>query len=790
MPANLLFILLLGLQGLFFWFLVAQSRVPVGHDGFHIFTMQYFFLNNAVVHGEVPQWMPFMTHGTTATWWYSVQGVCGLLTNALFHCAELIRNTNFLGLYYASMFLDELLLLVGTWLLAKRFFSSPLTILFVCVSVLGSSIWATQPYFNFYHFYTLPLIIYFIHRLLDEGRWLYLFFAAHLFGMQIITSDAYVIPLVSMVVAMYFLFYALCDFKQVAGQVRNLKFDRRFYGAFLGSIFSMAMVGLILKAGMDPQLVNFNHGRGTEGAVPLNVFLTYSAGTGGIEWRDLILRFSPGADSTLYIGFLSLAFIVIGFLRNLNPSSKHIACLVLFLLIFSASTVVSVLFYYVWPLMKYFRHLALVSPVAKFFVCFLAGFGLDYILTRNPQDKTFRWIMTMLALGMGFLSVYLWDLATHRGLLQAIPALVSKVGLLLFIKPFEHPTLLRSQFEQSAFYAFWAALLLLSLVWIRRDSLRLFLFVGLLVFHIFDVYGYKFFEYKMRTMALSPQQKQLCRFQKIPYSPRRGLASPEVIKRMMIAKDTYKKTVSSYWGLHTFTFFDPLQTPLITYNWQIPFGDMLRAFEKQSIRNKQEPPASYVPDWRLLNFPVQNIPARKIAGADEDKVQFFRNVHFGPSDDAIAECLASPSYKGNLVFASDARASGKLDCHDAATVAGDERLHLPYQVLDYSANRIKLQADVSAMDPVWMMYSDAWHPLWQATINAQPTPIYKANLSYKAVLLNPGSNTVEFIFKSSYINWLQKYFGWSALFWILAIIFLAVRLCLGLGSQQAVRTRG
>ena len=166
-----LFVTLLVLQFLFFGSLINGHRIPAGHDGLHYFTLQYFFLNNAAIYGEVPQWIPFMTHGSIATWWYSVLGVCGIWANMLLQCGPLIKNMNFLNIYYAGMFMDELVLLVGTWLLGRRFFSSPLTVFFVCISVMGSSIWATQPYFNFYHFYTLFLaIIHFIHRFLDEGE--------------------------------------------------------------------------------------------------------------------------------------------------------------------------------------------------------------------------------------------------------------------------------------------------------------------------------------------------------------------------------------------------------------------------------------------------------------------------------------------------------------------------------------------------------------------------------------------------------------------------------------------
>ena len=51
---------------------ILQHRVPATHDGFQYFTLQYFFLNNAIQGGGVAQWIPYMSHGTVATVWYGV----------------------------------------------------------------------------------------------------------------------------------------------------------------------------------------------------------------------------------------------------------------------------------------------------------------------------------------------------------------------------------------------------------------------------------------------------------------------------------------------------------------------------------------------------------------------------------------------------------------------------------------------------------------------------------------------------------------------------------------------
>lgn len=175
--------------------------------------------------------------------------------------------------------------------------------------------------------------------------------------------------------------------------------------------------------------------------------------------------------------------------------------------------------------------------------------------------------------------------------------------------------------------------------------------------------------------------------------------------------------------------------------------------------------------------------ARKISGVDEDKIQFFNNAHILSSENQIAKCISNMNYRADMIFLSlpnDQNLTSKdSSCNDVPNLSLNERLHLPYKVLEYSANHLKLKVLVESEQPVWMLYSDVWHPLWKAKINNEGVAVYKADLAYKAINLKRGINLVEFYFKSQKIDWLQKYFGWNAFFWIIAILAMTIRLSLG-----------
>src|SRR4051794_7272178 len=74
--------------------LVADRRMMIGHDGFQYFTLQYYFLNNRVMTGEIPQWIPYLAHGSGATPHYSIQA--SPLQNVLLLTGLVPQSANFL----------------------------------------------------------------------------------------------------------------------------------------------------------------------------------------------------------------------------------------------------------------------------------------------------------------------------------------------------------------------------------------------------------------------------------------------------------------------------------------------------------------------------------------------------------------------------------------------------------------------------------------------------------------------------------------------------------------------
>jgi hypothetical protein len=72
------------------------------------------------------------------------------------------------------------------------------------------------------------------------------------------------------------------------------------------------------------------------------------------------------------------------------------------------------------------------------------------------------------------------------------------------------------------------------------------------------------------------------------------------------------------------------------------------------------------------------------------------------------------------------------------------------EILAYEPEQIRLEVDLET--PGYLVLSDADYPGWVAEIDNQPTPIWRADLYFKAVALEPGQHTITFHFRPDSVS--------------------------------------
>ncbi len=783
LPARILFLCIVALEAVHTATAILLHRVPNGHDGFQYFTLQYFFLNNAIQAHEVAQWIPYMTQGTVATPWYGIQG--SFLQSVLLQLPWLASGTGMLSVYHLAMFVDEMVLLTGTWRLARRFFDVP-TVWFVSISVVASCVWLDQPYWNFRLYYALPLVLELGHRFLDTGRWRWVFLAANLLALQTIGNLPYVVPLTSFVVFAYFAFYAASNRGLVWGLLRSLTWDHRAIAALAFGALSLVGAYMCVTLGTD-QIVHYNVGRSSNGTTSLSYFLSYGRFTDIGKWNDLVLGISPAMDNTLFAGVL-LAPLLLSGLFVVDRRRLHLILTAGLLLLFTLSTPISRLVYYAWPGMWYFRHIGLVSSLVKVLLCFVAGLGFEYLFRPSPTP-TRASVRTAAVAGAIGLAICAWWALSTASSSAAIDRYVSGINADEAARAphtFDRDELacrLRLAAGWTASGAVILGLVPLYLTSRRPIShrTRQVAICAVLAFVATDLYRFKFAYLFDRSDGVGTDQRHVVDWSPMAYPHRRVLdlhqaraeAQPRLMETIGFSRLLRRQFEgggpigTQYWTSNAFWFIDEINTTFQADSWLAPIDQLARMFRKGDG----------------VDFPVENDTAARLAGMRADKIRFFSHAYSLPSSADLAPIVTDSSFNGGVLFVSSPEATSQQTMttrwESQQPLSSDDSRSLSYRVERFDANNLIVRVANTETTAVWMVYADVWHPWWRATVNGAPAPLYRANVAYKAVRIEPGDNVVHFHFGSELFAALAALGAANAGFWLIATVTMMVAVVRG-----------
>lgn len=775
-----LFLSLLGLETFLIVYLALCHRIVL-HDTFFRFAMQYYFLNNYIVSGEIPQWIPFLTQGTTASWWYIIQGTPDIFTNVLFLTKKLLLNSNFIDIFYLSMLFNKLFLAVGTWLLCKKYYYSNITCFFVSASVLATSIWTSQVYFNFLIYYSLPIIIYLLHKFIDHGKWKYCFLAFNFFFVQLIGSASYYIPTTTFVIFIYFFFYWICNQTETNNSLKKIQYKSGFFLFLISLLFFSYLTYYLLKTSFDINLFYNSPGRSIDGSVYTDVFSNILEHYSAFRWSELLTGVTPNRELGLYIGIFGVPMLLYCLLNNLNRKSLPILFVIIILFLYSVGTIVSKVIFYSWPLMKYARHFFLISGVTKVFLCFFAGFGFDAFIKDLSREKTSYEKNNYTII---FINIFLLTSAIGFFVLSQNPNLIISFSKLLNMHaPTKDPKVLNAfsiMIRFSSLKIFGTFLVFAFLLFTKKQDLRKGILPVIIILHIVDLYSYSFYEHKNKTTQLSPDQYSSLEFKSLPFNLRRNKKLWHEVKNAEILNTDLIRKSAHYWTINAFFFNDHIDTSLRTDFWQISLNEFINAYRGEPLDNGLK--KSHGSGNNKLIFPTEHKAARLFSAIDANKIQFFSRAYFIQNKNVLAEKMRSPLYNGNILFVSNDTtekntASEISLLHSDQDLSLSQRLDIPFKTIRFDSNNLVIELNNTLQKNIWLFYSDAWHPRWKAFVNKNPSTIYKANLGYKALLLKPGNNLVEFKFFSKFLAGIFFIFSLNSLFWICFILRETGNIC-------------
>jgi hypothetical protein len=779
-----------------------QHRVPLGHDGFQYFTLQYYFLNNALQSHEVAQWVPYMTQGTIGSLWYGIQA--SLLQSALVHVPILPHNANLLTVYHLGIFIDEMVLLTGTVLLARRFFL-PTTVFFVALSVVGASVWLDQPYWNFKLHYAVPLIIELGHRWLETSKWRWCFLMINLLAVQMMGSLPYVIPVVSFAVAAYFACYGVANPRAQAQQLRSIRWGWPALLAIAGGVMSLTVAYTCVTAGTD-QLVSYNAYRNPDGSNSLSVFLTYGGSTDLLKWVDMALNLSPWMDFTLYSGTLVPPFLLLS-VAIIDRRRVHFLLFGLTVLLFTLGTYVSVTLFYLWPGMRFFRHIGLVSPLVRVVWCFVAGVGFEFVSDSRTWHRIWprRIAAAFVALVLVVIAVFAFRLSLDHQRMLALVDAISNPGVdrpvhVQFVDALARRLWVSTIFAGVAALVVGVGGLMVTFRGFAANARarQLWLFAMLLVLAV-DTYHFKFGYLFARSDRIAPSQAVVARPAPMTYQRRRDInlrdaviaGSNPRLNATLSFSPMFRRRLqgaashgAQYWTNNMFVFADEAGSTFQVDSWLKPLDQLIRTYWGVPIDDTTIFPSGI--DLRELVFPLNHPAAGRISGVTEDKIRFFLRAYTARSPEDVSRLMTDESYQGNILFLLPISAPAlttpvSISWNSQVPLSIDDSRRLHYVVEGFDANNLRVRI-ANPGSASWMFYSDVWHPYWRATVNGHHVPVYRADLAYKAIPIDVGENVVHLQFGSPAFSWCSTLLSMNALGWLGGLTWMMWTLVRSSGS--------
>lgn len=669
------------------------------HDTLSVFQIFSYYYSELSVNHEIPWWLPHTSYGMPIDSHILFSfGPFQYLALAVGYLAG-IKNT--LHLFSTSLAFDSLLLGLGSLLFCRHILKDRFSSLVCVASILLLVFYDRQVYWNFKILIPLPLALYLVQRGIERLNPAYLLWAAAILLSWSFGSVTYTLVAQVYIVATYGIAFWIAStlLQQSWREVllaRWLLLKQRVASrdVLVHSLAPTLVIAVCLTMMYAIRSVMSHHmaynalGRGANMGVDLKTYLTYGGGGEADKLLEIFngIPTSNPHDYLVYIGLVNFGFVLLGLL-SIRKIPSQIALFVTAAVVIAFTVVATGVaeLAYALPGMSLIRHIAYFITVGKLFLIILAGFGVRAFVTGKTKSI---YIPLVLAGAIG-----LWYTPMDKASLYSMHALVTA----------------------SVFIAF------VSVAWIFKAPRRLLL-LGCILISLTDMVSYRLVVFKMADMFLVAFPDEFKTVQATPYRPERiEEKDAAVLKRYRL------KPMDIYGGGDSYLredFCKGSRQDLVAPGVKLLF--QLRVW-RDRIMTEPRDALDTRGDQTLKN----------VLGCGVPKLRMVGNVRYVRDEAAAAQfvcCRADIDERPVII----APASAEMAEHLPKVTNKDA-----ISVREFSPNKLRMLVYNSEAAPQWLIYADAFDERWTATVDGVSQPLYKANVAFKALKVEPGLHEIS-----------------------------------------------
>jgi hypothetical protein len=446
-----------------------------------------------------------------------------------------------------------------------------------------------------------------------------------------------------------------------------------------------------------------------------------------------------------YVGLLGLIFSLFASLflwRNLFVRFFSLTAITIFGLIVS------------WPLTHLFYRLnipllATSSPTnAIFLIAFslalLAGFGLDQWSKEKKKGKVLMSLVFFFSLGFLWLLILFWP--------QAIGLMGQFISVSL--KNCLYSTLVFAVFVLILGFSFWK----------KGKEIALWLFLFLLIFDLFYFFR-KFNPFVPQELVFPPTEVMTWLKENAGVNRFWGYGNAQIeanfaTQEQVFSPDGYDPLYPARYG----EFLSASKEGVIqTEANRLTRSDAMVApgfGETNLVDNSYREKVlallgvKYLLDREENGATAKTFPPEKYRLIwQENGWRIFENLKATPRAFLVGDyqLFADPKEFSQFFFAPDFFLQEKILLEEEPTLRPQSAKLATVEIKEYLANEVLLTTKTDV--PQLLFLSDTFYPGWQALIDGQPTKIYRADYTFRAVAVPAGEHQVLFRYQPASLAW-------------------------------------